>query len=294
MMTGLALVLAATPSQAQQAVEEQPEVRRNVVFNSVDGVDVALDIYLPAGESQEPRQVCLYIHGGGWQGGDKSEGEIFLRGPVQAGWVGISTSYRLSGQATWPAQIDDVHDCLEWISRHAEEIGADPNRIVVAGGSAGGHLALMAGLDQRSWRKYSIIGTFSLYGPTDLLADEWHFHQIRYMLVNLLGGDPLEDPSLARDASPLNYADKRDVPVFMVHGDEDSIVPYSQSVAMQELLGSLGVECRLLRVPGGNHGNFDETDPDWTEIARQFLEWSNRLAGVNMEVVMEEPASTQN
>ncbi|MCB1219404.1 MAG: alpha/beta hydrolase [Planctomycetales bacterium] len=253
-----------------------------------------MDIYLPAGESEGPRPVCLYIHGGGWQGGDKAEGEIFLRGPVQAGWVGISTNYRLSGQAKWPAQIEDVHACLEWIGRHADEIGADPERIVVAGGSAGGHLSLMAGLDQHSWRNYSIIGTFSLYGPTDLLAEEWHFHQIRYMLVNLLGGDPLEDPSQARDASPLNYADKRDVPVFMVHGDADDIVPYSQSVAMQELLSGLGVDNRLLRVPGGNHGNFDETDPDWTEIAREFLQWSNQLAGIEEIVEAEEAATVEN
>ena len=265
----------------------------NEVFVIHDGLEIAMDIYLPESETSHARPVCLYIHGGGWQGGDKAEGEIFMRGPVSAGWIGVSTNYRLSGQATWPAQIDDVHACLEWISMHSNELNADTSRILVAGGSAGGHLALLAGLDQGQWGDYRIIGAFSLYGPTDLLAGEWDFHQIRYMIVNLLGGDPHNQQQLARDASPVNYVDARDIPVFMVHGDADDLVPIQQSSGLLELLQAHGVEARLVTVPGGNHGNFDETTPDWTWIAREFQTWSNQLAGITGESQPAESSDTE-
>ncbi|MCB1216111.1 alpha/beta hydrolase [bacterium] len=272
------MLLSLHEAGAQSVEANKSGLRADVVFAQREGGDVALDIYLPEQHSDELHPVVLYIHGGGWQGGDKAEGRIFLSNPVANGWIGVSTNYRLSQQATWPAQIDDVHAALEWITAHAGELHADPQKIVVAGGSAGGHLSLMCGLDQRAWQDYQVIGCFSLYGPTDFLADEWNGHNIRYMLVNMLGADPVDDTELARDASPLYYADSRDVPVFMVHGDADVLVPYSQSELLLEQLEGLGVDARLLRVPGGNHGNFDETSPDWTEIARQFLQWSNKLA----------------
>ncbi|MEZ5338401.1 MAG: alpha/beta hydrolase [bacterium] len=270
--------------RAQDAEVTGTGLRADVVFAQRASGDVALDIYLPEQQAEELHPVVLYIHGGGWQGGDKAEGRIFLSNPVANGWIGVSTNYRLSQQATWPAQIDDVRAALEWIAKHAGELHADPQRIVVAGGSAGGHLSLMCGLDQQAWQDYTVIGCFSLYGPSDFLAEEWNGHNIRYMLVNMLGADPVDDPELARDASPLYYADSRDVPVFMVHGDADALVPYSQSEELLEQLNGLGVDARLLRVPGGNHGNFDETSPDWTEIARQFLQWSNSLAGHGADV----------
>lgn len=273
------ILLSANHAAAQEQGSAGP-VMQTVEFAKVGDISLEMDIYKPAVDTLDPLPVCMYIHGGGWQGGDKAEGEIFLRGPLASGWIGVSVNYRLSSQATWPAQIDDIHAALEWIRQHSRELQADTERIVVAGGSAGGHLSLMAGLDQRSWKGYRIIGAFSLYGPTDLLADEWDFHQIRYMIVNLLGEDPRSNVLKSRSASPEYFVDSADVPVLLVHGTQDVLVPYSQSTAMLDVLQSAGVDSRLLTVPGGNHGNFDETTPDWSEIARQFQEWSNRLAGL--------------
>ncbi len=264
--------------EAQESTSIAIETRVNIQFDQQDGIDLALDLYLPAVNDGLARPVCLYIHGGGWQGGDKADGAGFLRNPVLEGWIGVSVNYRLSGQTSWPGQIDDIHTCLEWISEHAEELNADPQRIVVSGASAGGHLALIAGLDQAAWRGYRIIGAFSMFGPTDLQATDWDSHNIRYMIVNLLGADPREPDSLARDASPVHYVDAHDVAVLLVHGDADALVPYAQSSSLLSALQHAGTDARLITVPGGNHGNFEETSPDWLEIIREFSEWSRQLA----------------
>jgi acetyl esterase/lipase len=290
---GLAVILAVffAPLAGLHAepLSETVQVRRDLPFVIHEELPVALDLYLPVLTNADPRPVCVYIHGGGWQAGDKSEGEIFLKGPIDAGWIGVSTNYRLSGTATWPAQIEDIRACLDWIARHAEEINADPQHIVVAGGSAGGQLALMAGLDQTQWGDYRIIGICSLYGPTDLQSEEWHGHQIKYMLTNLLGADPALVPDRARSASPIRFVDAGDPAVLLVHGDADEVVPYEQSVTLLKQLRSRGVPARLIDIPGGGHGNFDETVPDWAFIAREILAWCNSLAGVSDPELAQSP-----
>lgn len=283
----IANLCGPSPGLAEESLSEAVQVRRDVSFVIREEQPVSLDLYLPAETSAAPRPICLYIHGGGWQAGDKSEGETFLRGPVDSGWIGISTNYRLSDDAIWPAQIQDVRACLEWISLHAKEFNADPQRIVVAGGSAGGQLALMAGLDQTAWEKYRIIGICSLYGPTDLASAIWNGHQIRYMLTNLLGADPSRIPERASSASPIRFVDTSDPAVLLVHGDADEVVPYEQSVSLLNRLCELKVPARLISIPGGGHGNFDESEPDWGFIAREFVAWSNSLAGISAPDLVE-------
>ena len=128
----------------------RPAVRyvRNIPYSSA-GKRGLLDIYVPVTHGQQ-RPVLLQVHGGAWMVGHKSEqAQPLLHRMVELGWVGVSINYRLAPRDAYPAQIIDVKKAIAWVKENIAEHGGDPNFIVVTGGSAGGHLSLLAGLTGR-------------------------------------------------------------------------------------------------------------------------------------------------
>ncbi len=237
---------------------------RDVVYRSTPQGDLKVDLYVPYGK--EPGPTMLYIHGGGWQTGSKEQYVLWYLPYLQLGMRVVAVEYRLSGRAPAPAAVEDARCAFLWLAKNGAEYGVDPNQIVITGGSAGGHLALMtAFLDDSMDSACGIPGptpkaraVVEYYGATELesLLLENKPHRSKWLSGP---GDPV---AMARRMSPLTWVRPGLPPVLMLHGDADKSVPYSQSVRLGEALSKAGVPNELVTVPGGAHGRHTWTDAD--------------------------------
>lgn len=232
-----------------------------------------LDIYLPKKPSVSgPLPVIAYIHGGGWSTGSKILGRTRLVTLVNGGrYAAVSIGYRLSWQAIWPAQMDDIKAALHWIRAHAKEYGFDPNRICLLGVSSGAHMAAKLGLTlPPSDRVQCVIDEL---GPMDLRNAGSKSGPLN-PVDQLLGGRVSEKPELARSASPILDVDPTDPPFLIIAGNKDPFVPYQQSVDLDAALRKAGVPVLFQTIDGGGHGDFGAANPAVEERIRLFLERS--------------------
>ena len=231
-----------------------------------------LDLLLPEKPvGHKPLPVVAYVHGGGWRGGDKSSGLPRVAGLVASGrYVGVSIGYRLTGEASWPAQIHDCKAAIRWLKAHAKNYRFDPDRIAVFGSSAGGHLVSMLGVsggveDLRGrlgpHGKFDsrVAAVVDFFGPTDFLRMNDQPGKIDHNAARspeslLVGGAIQEHVDRCRHASPLTYVDSRDAPFLIVHGDRDDVVIFPQSQLLQAALKKAAVPVALVTVKGGGHG----------------------------------------
>lgn len=234
-----------------------------------------LDIYIPAGAA-EPRPLVVWIHGGGWQNGDKYPANN-VPGLVQAGFVAASINYRLSGDATFPAQIHDCKAAIRWLRAHAADYFIDPSRVGVWGSSAGGHLSALVGTSAGVADVEGLVGgntQFSsrvqaaadYYGPSDFFtmggAHDGCASAESLMIGQCLGQIKanMSDPNwaywvdLVHDASPLTHVSSDDPPFHIAHGTADPVVPVAQSEVLHDALGDAGVQSTLRLVQGAGHG----------------------------------------
>lgn len=236
-------------------------VRSDVVFATGGGRDLRCDIYEPPAGTANGIGVLL-VHGGGWSGGDRSQlkGYGFLLG--RKGYTCVASEYRLTGEALWPAQIEDVKAAIRYMRANAGELGIDPDRIVVSGNSAGGHLSLMAGGTSavaefegsggNAGVPSGVAAVISFYPPTGLDARSWGG------LPSLFGKGASEET--LRGASPLTYAAAAGFPpTLLIQGNRDEVVPASEATAMYEALDAAGVPVELHMYANQPHG-FD-ADP---------------------------------
>lgn len=252
---------------------------RDIPFSAPAGFrPLSLDLLLPAGDGPHP--VIVFVHGGGWRVGSRRmfvptfpAGQGFDRMRA-AGFAVVSVDYRLTGEAVFPAQLDDVRAALDWVRAHGPEHGLDADRIVLWGESAGAHLAALAGLD----RQRGVRGVVDWYGPADLIAfpapgagDERPTRE-----ESLIGGVIAENVERARAASPALQAHPDAPPFHIAHGDADDAVPHTQSVALHEALRGHGVESELTLVPGAGHLWSGLADP--AAVMEPALRFARRVA----------------
>jgi acetyl esterase/lipase len=289
-------VLLAGPASAEEAfdfgleVQQNYRITSNVTYLVADGHESRLDVIAPA-STATPVPTLLYIHGGGWVGGTK-EG-MFLRFlPYLAlGFAVVNVEYRLASVALAPAAVEDGRCALRWVIANAPTYGFDPDRIVVSGHSAGGHLSLTtgmlpaaAGLDRRcpatrprgdgaadAWEPEmpvaAIVNWFGITDVTDLVEGP---HAKTYALA-WMGGQP-NWREIAERVSPLTWVRPGLPPILTLHGDADTIVPYQQAVRLHEALDQAGVPNRLHTVPGGGHGGFSlAQNREAMRVVRAFL-----------------------
>lgn len=235
---------------------------RDVVFSSPEGFrPLSLDLHLPAGTGEGGdgalAPVVVFLHGGGWYVGSRrmfvpgfTHAETFGR-LTGAGFAVASIDYRLSGEAVFPAQLDDMRAALDWLRASGVEHGVDASRMVVWGESAGGHLASLAGLD----RQLGVRGVVAWYPPTDMIAfrkpgpDEARPTREE----SLIGGVIDDMPEAAALASPARLVHPDAPPFHIAHGDADEAVDLSQSELLAAALRREGASAELQVVPGAGH-----------------------------------------
>lgn len=264
-------------------------VHHGVEFASVEGFrPLLLDLYVPADGARSGAAI-VYLHGGGWAVGTRRRfGRAFIaRSPTpldllaQAGFVVATADYRLSGEARFPAQLHDVKATIRWVRGNAAQLGVDPARLMLWGESAGGHLAVLAGLtgdmpelegevgDQVD-RSSAVSGVVDWYGPLNLLSlssqhrpDSDKRPDDAGSWESALIGAPLQtDPQRARAASPISYVHAGAPPIQIHHGNVDTHVPFAQSVEFVEALRSAGGSVELIVVEGSDHFWIDAPDLD--------------------------------
>ncbi|MDR7275304.1 alpha/beta hydrolase [Catenuloplanes atrovinosus] len=234
-----------------------------------------LDLIVPA-DAGGPVPVVLWIHGGGWLNGspkvtpDWLAGEDHVGRALAAGLAVALPAYRLSREAAFPAPLHDLKSAVRYLRFHAAELGIDPARVGVWGESAGGLLASLVALvtdpalegtvgvtDGDSSVQAAVIW----YGPSELATMRAHQHpratgdhDADDSPESLLIGAPVtRSPERAAAASPVTYVRADAPPMLLLHGEEDVVVGYRQSVALADRLRAAGARVELGLVPGADH-----------------------------------------
>lgn len=238
----------------------------DLAYREVDGWRGAIDLYLP--KKAGPHPVLLYLHGGGWRMGSKASAAAHAPHWLAMGLAVAAPSYRLVQAAPAPAAVEDAHAALDWLVEHGAEHGLDTSRIVLAGHSAGGLLALSAG-----WRHRP--------APAALVAWSAHCDLAGYHADRLAGRDPLawlaesDDPDgLATALSPLELVRTGLPPTILIHSDRDPRVPYAPAVRLADALTEAGVPVELVTMRSEGHLTQDQPQAEVArghEATRAFL-----------------------
>ena len=222
-------------------------LEENITYGKAGDTELKLDLARPQGNGPFP--AIVFIHGGGWSGGNRQGYRGQIQEAAKRGYVAATISYRLmkydeakkettTADPIFPAQIHDAKAAIRWLRANAKKYNVDPNRIGVTGASAGGHLSLLVGLtdpasglegdsgnpDQSS-RVQAVVNVF---GPTDM-AYCFEKSSVAWIFRLFMGGTPAEAGERYKAASPITYVSKDDPPVLTLHGDQDALVPVEQA-----------------------------------------------------------------
>jgi len=258
-----------------------------LVYGEAGGEKLTMDYYPPAGPAPHP--IAIIIHGGGFVAGNSKNGSEaycadFL---APAGYAVFSINYRLAPKYPYPAMVEDVQRAVRYLRYNAKTWQADPNRIALVGGSAGGYLSNMAGVlnaggikgakdavDRTSARVQAVV---TLFGPSDFRNQPVNDH-VRALLGPLIQAKG--EAAAQAEASPAMHITGDEPPFLLIHGDKDQSVPLYQSTHLQAVLKSQGVPCDLIVIANGPHatGSWHRIPgvPNWE---REMTEWLNKVLG---------------
>lgn len=237
-----------------------------------------MDVYLPAGRTSETTKLFIWIHGGAWMEGDKSEFanvksslDYYL-----PDYAYISVNYRLYTSSTpdhmFPDQENDIQLAVEYIQSHLNEWNIS-DKAVIAGASAGGHLCLLQAYKHNT--NGFIKATISYFPPTELASFYNYNWFSTYVLSTLTGGTPANLPELYSSSSPINYITSNSVPTVLFHGTNDDVVPLSQSELLLDTLQTYSVPHFHQFFTGEGHGFTTQVTIQSIQQAATFLEEYN-------------------
>jgi len=248
---------------------------RGLVFHESDASEgepyrLRLDVYRAkpgtAGDLPGLRPAVIQVHGGGWLSGSRYEQGIPLLNHLAGlGWIGFNIDYRLSPQATWPDHIVDVKRAIAWVRANAAELGIDPDRIAITGGSAGGHLTALAGLTANDPAfqpgfedaDTSLVAAVPFYGVYDITNENGHYYpQLgEWVFEQVVVKKPFAgNEQLYRDASPRFRVSAEAPPFMIIHGERDTLVPVGDARDFaRELAEVSSSDVRYIELPGAEH-----------------------------------------
>lgn len=262
---------------------------RDIVYTKVDGQDLLLDLYLPEGVSPAP--LVMWIHGGAWQFGSRSDvPDVFLN----AGYAVAGVDFRQATEAVFPAQLHDIRAAIRYLRARAGDYGYRGEHIAVAGFSSGGHLASLLGTTngkrefdgnagEYTQEEPSVQAVIDIAGSTNLLTildqSTPHGLSVRVPALELLLGGSLDEPSardLAAQASPVHQVNDHAVPILILHGVQDNQVPVNQAIELHQAYDQKGRDSQLVLIPGAEHFGDIYYQGENREIMTRFL---NRVIG---------------
>ena len=250
---GIALAIAVVVAPACGSAHEE---RLDVVYDDRFGDETMMDVYLPEGAGPHPG--VMFIHGGAWIAGDRSEYTQAAKRVSRAGYVAATIEYRLVPDGAFPKNVQDCFCALAHLRKHAGELRLDPNRIAVVGYSAGGHLAAMLGVgaDDPTLRPDCAVGATG--APNAVVAGSANY-DLRgtepdfWLAEEYLGGDPDDLPAVYSKASPITHVGPGKPPFLLTIGTDDMLIVEEQSNAMRVALAAHGNDARVLAMKGGGH-----------------------------------------
>ncbi len=254
----------------------------DVEYARVDGLSLKLDLHLPA---RERPPLLVYVHGGAWRAGSRVD--VPVAELLNHGFAIASVDYRLSTEARFPAQAHDIKAAIRFLRAKADLFHYDANSIGIVGSSAGGHLAALVGLSNGQAELEGKVGdhldqssdvqaVVSLYGASNLQSilgqsTEFGLRMRVPALELLLGARPEAVPELAKLASPIAHLDKKDPPLLLIHGDADPQMPPAQSTELASACEPLGLDVKLVVIPGAKHGGPVFYDEERTTLVAAFF-----------------------
>jgi acetyl esterase/lipase len=283
------LAVSAYPALGQgfsSSITASYRVTPNITYLTANNFEAKLDVYARS-DVTTPQPTMIWIHGGGWTGGNK-EGAVFSLLPyLEMGWNVVNVEYRLAKVSLAPAAVEDCLCALRWVIRNAKQYNIDPNKLVVSGSSAGGHLALTTamipaseGLDRQcpgseALKVAAVVDWFGITDVVDLLDGA----NRKTYAVQWMGSMP-NRVEIAKRVSPLTYVRGGLPPIISIQGDQDPTVPYAHSVRLQDALKQAGVDGELVTIPGGKHGGFTRGENQRAhEAIKAFLAKHGLIAG---------------
>ena len=238
---------------------------KDIEFAKIDDHSLKLDLYIP--EKTNKSALVVWIHGGGWQKGSKKDCKLDWL--TEHGYSVASISYRLSQVAKFPAQLHDCKGAIRWLRANSNKYGYKTNCIIVAGASAGGHLAALIGTTSGNEKLEGNVGgnlkepssvsaIIDYYGATDFIlrskTQPSRANEVGSVVYNLLGGGADKKIELASLASAAHHVTEDDPPLLIFHGDKDKTVLIDQSEAITKVYKSKGLYVQFNVLPGKKHG----------------------------------------
>jgi acetyl esterase/lipase len=301
MLTNVPGVVEVLPASSPYG---QATAIRNIPYVARPTTQQNFDFILPKHKGDEPFPLIVWIHGGAWMLGIKEWDNVKYL--VRHGYAIASVDYRFSTEVPFPAQIQDCNTALNFILAHATNYGINPRRFVVAGGSAGGHLALLLGLarDERDFGADPSIKPLAIldfFGPADFnrmkddleaIHSEKGLELFKDAGSRLLGAPVEQSSAKAKLASPMTYVSAASPPVLILQGSKDDSVPAAQSRRLHEALNQAGVKNQLIMVDAGHDGPLFSTP----EIETKMVDFLNGIFGkpVPMRLTFQNSACALN
>jgi acetyl esterase/lipase len=268
--------LASLPAFGAQAQNNNSDLRvdSNIVFGKGGDMDLLLDVYQPPQGVTPKRMGIIHLFGGGFSVGNKNAGYIVndVRALGRLGYTNISANYRLTGQGLWPAQIHDTKAAIRWVRANAAKIGIDPDKIAIAGYSAGGMLSLLAGGTNG-------MAEFEGNGGNSGVSSNVQAAIGVYPLASTQTAGSLFPTTLSAEertkvmeaASPTKYIGKSFAPTIFIHGTADTTVPMTSSIDFFTKLNAAGVPTSLTLIQGAAHA-FDNAALDAVEVMAHSID----------------------
>lgn len=278
-----ALVLSLLPLFSSAADSRPVRIVRDIEFARVGEHALKLDLYLPRGKAKAP--LIVWAHGGAWRSGSKAS--MPLGKLVEENYPVVSVDYRLSTEAKFPAQIHDIKAAIRFARANSSKWNVSAERILIAGDSAGAHLATLVGVSNghaelegsvgNDLRQSSDVqGIISFYGAANLTTilkqSTPHGLSVRVPALELLlGALPTNALALARLASPVFHVDRDDPPLLLLHGDQDPQMPINQSHELHAAYQKVKAPVQFDVVYGAAHGGVAFYDTERLDLVGQFL-----------------------
>ena len=288
----LASLLFAQPASGQERVSRTlpsgVEVVRDLKYASYGDRHLLLDLYLPGDRRSEQLPVIVVIRGGGWVRGDKEGFGHLAASLAKRGLAAACIEYRATGEATFPAAVEDTKAAVRWLRVNAEHHGLDPDAIGAIGGSAGGHLAAylgvtggipdLEGLGGNQGTSSAVSSVVDFATPTDF--DKKNLGWLAYLVAVVTGGKAAvegflgsDDPELWKFASPITHVSESSPALLLIHSASDRDVLIDQSRRLAARYKDARAHVELVELPDAPHAfwHFTEWHDDAMDKAAEFF-----------------------